>query len=102
MLDFTKLMKFEAKIVVVDDILLDGEVARALISKEFAKKLGINKSGFIKIIRNNSVCFEVKVSEFADGVDVVLPSGYFSAKLHGMDKVFLAEVEKCESADTIS
>lgn len=103
MFEFTKLMKFEAKVVVADDVLNEGRTAKALISREFAEKLGIRDRGNIKLTRGNSVCFEVCVSEFAEGVDVVLPSGYFACKLCDVEnpKIFTAEAEKCNEADSI-
>jgi len=99
--DFTKLMKFEARIVVAEDLLLESNKAKAIVSREFAEKVGIKDKGYLKITRGEAVCFEVKVSEFAEGVDIVIPTGYFSSKLCKGEKRFVAEVEKCESADEL-
>jgi len=102
--EFTKLMKFDVKVVVVKDILHEGDTARALISRELAEKLGVKDGGLIRLTRGDvSVCFEAIVSEFAEGVDVVIPSGYFASRLADEEnpKLFKAEVEKCDKADSI-
>ncbi len=101
MFEFTKLMKFDVKVVVADDILHEGDKAKALISKGLAEKFGIKNRGFIRLTRGESVCFEVLVSEFAEGVDVVIPDGYFANRLAGLEnpKRFTAEAEKCDEAD---
>jgi len=103
MFEFTKLMKFDVKVVVAEDILHEGDKAKALISKGLAEKFGIKDKGFIKLTRGESVCFEVLVSEFAEGVDVVIPTGYFANKLSGLEnpKQFIAEAEKCNEADVV-
>ncbi len=104
MFEFTKLMKFDVRVVVAKDVLHEGERAKALVSRELAEKLGIKDRGFLRISRGEvSVCFEAEVSEFADGVDVVIPSGYFASMLADEDnpKLFTAEVEKCEETDEL-
>ncbi len=103
MFEFTKLMKFEVSVVVADDILHEGEKATALISKELAEKLGIKDRDYVKLTRGREVRFEAIVSEFAEGVDVVIPSGYFASMLldEKAFKRFGAEVEKCDGCDFI-
>ncbi len=104
MFEFTKLMKFDVRVVVAEDILHEGDKAKALCSRELAEKLGVRNGDSIRLTRGDvSVCFEAEVSEFAEGVDIVIPSGYFAARLAGLEnpKRFEAEVEKCDGADSI-
>jgi len=95
MLDFSRFIRVEAKVIVARDILNENKGV-ALVSKEFAGKFGIKEGQTVKLTRNGrTVKLVAKPSEFAEGVDVVIPNDFFASQLVDFDsfKQFTASVE---------
>ncbi|AEA47121.1 tungsten formylmethanofuran dehydrogenase subunit D [Archaeoglobus veneficus] len=104
MLEFSKFLRVEASIVVARDVLNEGE-AVALVSKEFAEKIGLKDGQVVKITKGDRyVCLKAVISQFAEGVDVVIPNGLYASQLADFQsfKRFNASVELSDEADTVN
>jgi len=103
MLDFGKFLRVEARVVVARDV-LNEENAIALVSKDFADKIGLKDGQTLRITREkNSVVLKAVISEFAEGVDVVIPVGFYASQLADFNafKQFTASIEFGGEVDSV-
>lgn len=102
MMRLTKLMKFEAKIVVAR-LSDENRVATIYLNPEFAKKCGINEGDVVLVSRaGNRLKFRVKLLETAPENGGIIPNSIFANFLADIEnfKSFKADIELTEGIES--
>ncbi|MCS7143938.1 MAG: hypothetical protein NZ879_02830 [Archaeoglobaceae archaeon] len=103
MMRLTRLMKFEANIVIAR-LSVDNEKATIYLNPEFAKRSGINEGDVVSVARaGKELKFRVKFLETAPENGGIIPNSIFANYLVNFEnfKSFRADIELSEGNESI-